>query len=79
MLSYNDHPFIRELYQGFWIYSVKRLNNLAQRYDAGSEYAELIITNYDPIEHPKDQQLSLFQQADENICECELISKGESL
>lgn len=76
MLSYNDHPFIRELYQGFWIYSVKRLNNLAQRYDAGSEYAELIITNYDPREHPKDQQLSLFQQTEENICECTLVAEG---
>ena len=75
VLSYNDHRVIRELYKGFWIFSVKRLNNLAQRYDPGSEYAELIITNYDPRDHPKELQMTLFQTPDEY--EYTLIAEGE--
>jgi len=75
LLSYNDHPFIRDLYKGFWIYSVKRLNNMVQRYDPGSLYSELIISNYDPREQLKEQQLSLFGQ-EEEIFPCTLIQEG---
>ncbi len=32
MVSYNDCEYIRELYAGFYILSVTRINNLAQRY-----------------------------------------------
>ena len=62
MLSYNDCDFIRDLYQNYYITPVVRLNNLTQRYDAGSEYAELIITSYDPQERALagPRQLSLF-------------------
>ena len=31
LLSYNDCSYIRELYEGYQIETVKRLNNLAQR------------------------------------------------
>lgn len=47
MVSYNDCPHIRELYKGYYIEAVSRLNNLAQRYDKGCEYSEVLITNYD--------------------------------
>jgi len=62
MVSYNDCEYIRELYQGYYITSVTRLNNLAQRYDKGCEYPELVITNYDPEERKRagPQQINLF-------------------
>lgn len=47
MVSYNDCEFIRELYKDFNIEAVSRINNLAQRYDNGCEYAEVLVSNYD--------------------------------
>lgn len=65
LVSYNDCEFIRELYQDFQIESVSRLNNLAQRYDNGCEYAEVLISNYDTGERLRDMpvQLGLFDTA----------------
>lgn len=62
MVSYNDCDYIRGLYEGYHITAVTRMNNLAQRYDNGCEYPELIITNYDPHERKMagPQQMSLF-------------------
>ena len=61
LLSYNDQPFIRELYADFRIESITRLNNLAQRTEAGSQYPELLISNYDTTERARQyRQLSLF-------------------
>ena len=62
MVSYNDCSFIRELYAGYTITAVTRLNNLAQRYDGGCEFPEVLITNYDPKEQERLQprQLQLF-------------------
>ena len=63
LLSYNDSPEVRELYEGhgLFIEEVSRLDNLRQFSVAGSEYAELLISNYDPksCEHTP-QQLGLF-------------------
>ena len=59
-LSYTDHPFIRELYRGFWQFTTTRPNPLRNR-SGGGEYEELIITNYDPEVWAKPPQLSLFQ------------------
>lgn len=65
LVSYNDCEFIRELYQDFRIESVTRLNNLAQRYDNGCEYAEVLISNYDTSERMRDMpvQMGLFDLA----------------
>lgn len=41
ILSYNDHPYVRELYKDFNITPVLRSNNLSS-----GQYSELIITNY---------------------------------
>lgn len=62
MVSYNDCSFIRDLYEGYTITAVTRLNNLAQRYDGGCEFPEVLITNYDPEERVKAEphQLGLF-------------------
>lgn len=52
LLSYNDCPEIRELYQreGIATESISRLSNIAQRYENGAMYAELLIANYDTAE-----------------------------
>ena len=46
LLSYNDCPYIRELYKDYSIYETKRINNLALRY-GGDDFPELLIANYD--------------------------------
>ncbi len=65
LVSYNDCEFIRELYEGYQIEAVSRINNLAQRYDNGSEFAEVLISNYDTGERLRDMptQLGLFDPA----------------
>ena len=67
MVSYNDCEFIRELYAGYHITAVTRINTLAQRYDGGCEYPEVIITNYDPNERKRNEprQLHLFDLEDD--------------
>ena len=64
LLSYNDCSVIKELYKDFCIVEVSRLNSLAQRYNAGSEFKELLIANYDVNERMKNEaiQLSLFEE-----------------
>ncbi len=65
MVSYNDCQYIRELYKDFFIESVSRLNNLAQRYDKGCEYSEVIITNYDTsLYRAKPTQMGLIDLSD---------------
>lgn len=66
LVSYNDCDFIRELYEEAQIESVSRLNNLAQRYDGGSEYAEVLISNYDTSERLREMpvQMNLFGSSD---------------
>ena len=68
LLSYNDCPEIRELYEsrGARIESISRLSNIAQRYEAGKQYDELIISNYDTSENKNSIcQLTFFDLADE--------------
>ncbi|WP_367575786.1 hypothetical protein [Acutalibacter intestini] len=49
VLQYCDT--IRALYSvpGIYIEKIKRINNLAQRYDPGTVYEEVFISNYDPL------------------------------
>lgn len=63
LVSYNDCPEIRELWDkpNICIEEISRMNNLAQRYEGGSQYAELFISNYDTNERGRaNLQLSLF-------------------
>lgn len=67
LVSYNDCPQIRKIWDkpNIYIEEVSRINNLAQRYENGSQYAELLISNYDTSERAKmTQQLSLFNEGD---------------
>lgn len=47
LLSYNDCEYIRNLYKDYHIVSVKRLDNMRQKYEPGSEFEEVLIANYD--------------------------------
>ena len=77
-LSYNDHPVIRELYQGFWQFTTSRPNPLRNR-SGGGRYEELIITNYDPEVWSRPPQLSLFQCPEKGPGEqYHPIQKGEN-
>lgn len=67
LLSYNDCPEIRELYKGFSMLDFSRTHSMAQRYEAGKEFKELLISNYDLYERErsKPQQLTLFSCCDD--------------
>lgn len=63
LLSYNDCDFIKELYKDYCIIKVTRLNNLKQRYDAGSEFSELLIANYDISQKRSiTTQINIFEE-----------------
>ena len=67
LLSYNDCPEIRELYDrpGIYIEGIIRLSNMAQRFDAGCQYPELLISNYDTAERARSiAQMNLFEMAE---------------
>ena len=80
LLSYNDCPEIRELYNGFSLFDFSRTHSMAQRYEAGKEFKELLIGNYDLYERKKNQpvQLTIFDvhsDADSEIPNYEKILK----
>jgi DNA adenine methylase len=64
MVSYNYCSYICDLYQDFYIFYTKRPNSMSQT--AGSEYEEVVMTNYDPRVHQagRDWQLTMFGTAD---------------
>ena len=45
LLSYNDCPEIRELYKEYNFFDFKRVHSMAQKYEAGKEFPELLIAN----------------------------------
>jgi len=65
LLSYNDHPFVREMYDdpGIRIMPVSRINSIKQRYDGGCLFEELLIANYDLKERQNrmPKQMDLFE------------------
>ena len=69
MLSYNDDEFVRDLYDrpGIQIESVTRLNSIKQRYEAASQFPEVLIANYDMTERQNHEplQLNMFTNHDE--------------
>lgn len=66
LLSYNDCDYIRDLYSRYVIVETSRLNNLGQRYNAGGEFKELLIANYDvnELEEHSCKQLTLFDEGE---------------
>ena len=70
MVSYNYCPFICGLYQDFYIFHTTRPNNMSQT--VGSEYEEVVMTNYDPRAYAaaRSEQITLFQLEGAESCEC---------
>lgn len=68
LLSYNDCNEIRELYNGFSMFDFSRTHSMAQRYEAGKEFKELLIGNYDLYEREKmkPKQLTFFGTENDN-------------
>lgn len=66
LLSYNLCPEVLELYRqpGIFIEQVDRINNMAQRYEGGAVYQEVLISNYDTRKSAQ-AQLHLFEPAAE--------------
>ena len=62
LVSYNDCKEIRELYDGCYFYGFKRTHSMVQKYEAGREFPELLIGNYDLSERKNNEpcQLTLF-------------------
>ena len=62
MVSYNYCDFICDLYRDFYIFHTTRPNSMSQT--AGSEYEEVVMTNYDPRVLGVDRgwQMDLFQR-----------------
>lgn len=77
LLSYNDCPEIRELYKDFSMFDFSRTHSMAQRYEAGKEFKELLIGNYDLYERERNKpiQMSLFAEQIENQQHYEKILK----
>lgn len=64
LVSYNDCPEIRELYQEYSFFDFKRVHSMVQKYEAGKEFLELLIGNYDLFERErlKPYQITLFDE-----------------
>ena len=62
LVSYNDCPEVQELYKDFYKYSFTRVHSMAQKYEAGKEFPEILIANYDMSERERNlpYQLTLF-------------------
>ena len=60
---YNDCPEIRTLYEGCAIFEFARIHSMLQRYEAGKEFPELLIGNYDIYERErkKPRQISFME------------------
>ena len=66
LLSYNLCPEVLELYEkpGIIIEQVERINNMAQRYESGAVYREVLVSNYDTTKRTPEQ-LHLFAPAEQ--------------
>ena len=69
MVSYNNCPYIRELYDDFFIYEVERPNSQSQK--KNNKYHEYIMTNYDPRTFAP--QMSFFGDYDSRGKSCRLV------
>lgn len=72
LVSYNDCEEIRKLYEDYVFFDFKRVHSMVQKYEAGKEFPELLIGNYDLYERERAQprQLTLLDM-DEMHCQDE--------
>lgn len=77
LVSYNDCEEIRNLYDGYSFFDFTRLHNMKQRINAGEQFPELLISNYDMYERQRNKplQLSLLDLTTEEQIDLEQILK----
>ncbi len=77
LVSYNDCAEIRELYKGYEFFDFKRIHSMVQKYEAGKEFPELLIGNYDLYEkeREKPRQLTLLDMSEDYSQDIEKILK----
>ena len=77
LVSYNDCEEIRNLYDGYLFFDFTRLHNMKQRINAGEQFPELLISNYDMYERQRNKplQLSLLDLTTEQQIDLEQILK----
>ena len=77
LVSYNDCAEIRELYKGYEFFDFKRIHSMVQKYEAGKEFPELLIGNYDLYEkeREKPRQLTLLDMSEDYPQDIEKILK----
>lgn len=77
LVSYNDCKKIRNLYDGYSFFDFTRLHNMKQRINAGEQFPELLISNYDMYERQRNKplQLSLLDLTTEQQIDLEQILK----
>lgn len=77
LVSYNDCDEIKELYDGYSFFEFKQIHNMKQRINAGEQFPELLISNYDMYERQRSQsfQLSLLDLTSEEQVNIEQIMK----
>ena len=78
LTDYNDCPEIRELYKDCYFFDFKRVHSMRPKYEAGSEFPELLIANYDLTKRVREapMQLSLFKNEQEKIDIKKMIMEG---
>ena len=59
LVSYNDCKEICNLYDGYSFFDFTRLHNMKQRINAGEQFPELLISNYDMYERQRNKPLQL--------------------
>ena len=78
LVSYNDCPEIRELYRGYKFFDFKRVHPMVQKYEAGRQFPELLIANYDLYgrERQKSRQISLLDNINDSIAMEVILKNG---
>lgn len=85
LVSYNDCEITRELYKGCDIIGFTRVHSMAQKYEAGKEFHELLIANYDIMERERNQpyQLNFFESGDKaevsNLLKGSVVYHGRNI
>lgn len=77
LVSYNDCEEIRELYDGYEFFDFTRIHFMVQKYEAGKEFPELLIGNYDLYERERarPRQLTLLDMDEEYQQDIEKVLK----
>lgn len=67
LITYNNDPFIRGLAEehGFFTFVQSRLHNMRQASEAGAQFEELLIANYDLVAQAEANNSTLFAKTEQ--------------